>query len=346
MRKRVTITDLAKAAGVSAATVDRVLNGRSTVRQATAMHVLDVAREMGFHAAPLLEKRLIGEKESLTIGLVLLPTEPDFYRQFQAEAEAAALAQSGLRLRIVTEYAANSSPAASIAALERLAPKVQAIGLVAVDHPRVTEAVADLKAKGIPVIALLSDLAQGVRHACLGVNNLKVGRVAAAMLARGVPKGAGGALALFVGGQLWHGHELRETGFRSYIRRERPDLVLLDTQINLDTDDLTYEAAIALMARHKSLCGIYCCGGGRNGVIRAVREERRHGEIDVIANELTETTRRAMAEGIVSLVIDTPLREICASLVTLARQAVRGEAVAEGQGQVFLPMRLILPESI
>lgn len=222
MRRRVTISDLAEAAGVSTATVDRVLNGRSTVRRATAIHVLEVAREMGFHAAPLLEKRLTGERENLTIGLVLLSTEPEFYHKFQAEAEAAAQAESGMRLRVLTEYAANSSPAATVAALERLAPKVQAIGLVAVDHPRVSEAVSGLHARGIPVIALLSDLAQGVRHAYLGVNNLKVGRVAASMLARAIPKGAGGALALFVGGQLWHGHELRETGFRSYIRRERP----------------------------------------------------------------------------------------------------------------------------
>ncbi len=345
MSKRVTISDLAAAAGVSTATVDRVLNGRSSVRRATAIEVLEVAREMGFHAAPLLEKRLTGEKESLTIGLVLLSTEVEFYRQFQAGAEAAALAETGMRIRVVTEFAANSSPAGTVAALERLAPKVQAIGLVAVDHPRVTEAVSDLRAKGIPVIALLSDFAQGVRYAYLGVNNLKVGRTAASMLARAVPKGAGGALAVFVGGHLWHGHELRETGFRSYIRRERPDMTLLDTQINLDTDDLTYEAAIALMARHPGLRGIYCCGGGRNGVIRAVREERRQGEVDIIANELTETTRRALADGIVSLVIDSPVREICPALFALARQAVKGEG-GEGPGQVFLPMRLILPESM
>lgn len=345
MRKRVTISDVATAAGVSTATVDRVLNGRNTVRKVTALHVLEVARGLGFHAAALLEQRVIGAPDSLTIGLVLLSTEPEFYQQFQREAEAAAAAETRMRVRLLTEYTANSSPAEGVAALERLAPRCQAIGLVAVDHPRITEAVTALRARGIPVFAIMSDFAQGVREAYIGLNNMKVGRTAAAMLARGVAKGAGGELALFVGGHLWHGHDLRETGFRSYIRRERPDLTLLDTQVNLDTEDLSYEAAIALMTRYRNLRGIYCCGGGRKGVIRAVIDEGRVGQVDVVANELTETTRRALSDGVVSLVIDTPVREICEVMFALSLQAMK-EGPGNSPGQVFPALRLVVPESL
>ena len=43
MAKRPTIDDLAAAAGVSVATVDRVLNGRHKVREATAKRVAEAA---------------------------------------------------------------------------------------------------------------------------------------------------------------------------------------------------------------------------------------------------------------------------------------------------------------
>ena len=47
MAKRPTITDLAESAGVSVATVDRVLNGRHPVREETARRVYAAARDIG-----------------------------------------------------------------------------------------------------------------------------------------------------------------------------------------------------------------------------------------------------------------------------------------------------------
>jgi transcriptional regulator with XRE-family HTH domain len=55
---RPTIADLARAAGVSVATVDRVLNARHRVREPTAERVLGAAVAIGFHGTPLLKSRL------------------------------------------------------------------------------------------------------------------------------------------------------------------------------------------------------------------------------------------------------------------------------------------------
>jgi LacI family transcriptional regulator len=71
----------------------------------------------------------------------------------------------------------------------------------------------------VPCFALLNDFAQGVRQSYVGLNNLKVGRIAAHMIATAVHRP--GKTAVFVGGYRWHGHALRETGFRSYVREYR-----------------------------------------------------------------------------------------------------------------------------
>ncbi|HWV20199.1 MAG TPA: LacI family DNA-binding transcriptional regulator, partial [Devosia sp.] len=47
-RRRVTVHDVARAAGVSLATVDRVLNGRPGVRSVTAEKVEEAIKSLGF----------------------------------------------------------------------------------------------------------------------------------------------------------------------------------------------------------------------------------------------------------------------------------------------------------
>ncbi|MDR3529641.1 MAG: LacI family DNA-binding transcriptional regulator, partial [Rhodopila sp.] len=55
---RPTITDVARAAGVSVSTVDRVLTGRHQVRPATVARVLTAADTIGFRAAETARQRL------------------------------------------------------------------------------------------------------------------------------------------------------------------------------------------------------------------------------------------------------------------------------------------------
>ena len=71
MSKRPTLADLAEAAGVSIATVDRVLNSRHRVREPTAERVLGAAEAIGFHAAPLLKRRLRAETPVRAFGFLL-----------------------------------------------------------------------------------------------------------------------------------------------------------------------------------------------------------------------------------------------------------------------------------
>ena len=59
---RPTIIDLAKAAGVSTATVDRVLNGRHNVREETVRRVHEAAEAIGYHGANVIRYRLLADK--------------------------------------------------------------------------------------------------------------------------------------------------------------------------------------------------------------------------------------------------------------------------------------------
>ncbi len=343
MANRPTIQDVAREAGVSTATVDRVLNAREKVREDTARRVYEAARLVGYHAAPLIGQRVQMDLPRLRLGVVLHKERQSFYQNFKSEIERAVTEAIGLRASAVIEFAASQSPADFTTLIEGMAGRVDAVAATAVTHPEVTEAVLRMNAKGIPCFALLNDFAQGVRQNYLGLNNMKIGRIAAHLIATTTHQP--GKIAVFVGGYRWHGHELRETGFRSYFREYAPQFTLLDTLVNLETRQLTYEATLDLLGRHPDLRGIYCAGGGMEGAIAALREVRRPGEVTFVVNELTPESRSALIARYVSMTIATPLTKLCDDLVILAAAAVRN-GIAPVQGQHFLQPDLYLPESV
>jgi LacI family transcriptional regulator len=343
MARRPTITDVARAAGVSIATVDRVLNAREKVREETTRRVFEAANRIGYHAAPLIGQRLQTDVPELRFGVVLHKEKQAFYQAFASEIETAVRNASRIRGKVMISFAVSQAPGDFVSKLRELEGKVDAVAASAITHPDVTDAVTRLKAKGVPTFALLNDFAQGVRQNYLGLNNLKVGRIAASMVTMAATKP--GPIAVFVGGYRWHGHELRETGFRSFVREYASQFQILDTLVNLETRQLTYEATLDLLERHPDLRGIYCAGGGMEGAIAALREARKPGEVALVVNEITPESRSALIDRYVTMVIATPLTTLCRDLVGLMSDTVLN-GMSDLVGQHFLRPELFLPESV
>jgi LacI family transcriptional regulator len=201
MVKRATIADLARASGVSVATVDRVLNGRLPVRPDTVRRVTEAAAAIGFHAAGLIQQRMRNDLPEYRLGFLLQkPTQP-FYRNFAAEIETAVAGAQAFRGVAVIDYWMSQAPDDIAAKLTALSGKVDALAIVSPDHPTVNAAAEKAKGRGVPVFSLLSDCAAGIRQAYLGVDNRKVGRTAAWMIAKCAR--APGKVAIFVGSHRW-----------------------------------------------------------------------------------------------------------------------------------------------
>lgn len=343
MGSRPTIADLARQAGVSVATVDRVLNGRHKVREETARRVYEAATAIGYHAAALIRQRMTADLPVMRFGFVLQKQEQAFYRAFAANLTKAVEETPGIRGVVHVEFVRAQTPADYVAALETVAARTQVIGMVSLDHHLVTRAVEAVKARGVPVFSLLSDFAPGVRESYVGTNNMKVGRTAAWLISRTAPRQ--GEVAIFVGSHRWHGHELRETGFRSYFREHAPGFRILDTLVNLDTAEVTHEATLNLMARNPDLSGIYVAGGGFEGAISALREIGHPHPPSVVVNELIPETAAALQDHLIVAAIGTPLPQLCRSLLDMMVQAVR-DGPADTPGQLFLPFNLHVPESV
>ena len=341
MGRRATIKDVARAAGVGTATVDRALNGRVKVRDETLRRIAAAAQEVGYHARGLIRQRLDETLPPLRLGVVLLKEKQEFYRNFRAALEAAVAARTDVRASLDLRFSQSQSPAEFAELLAAVGEKADAVAAIAVNHHSLDRVVADLGARGVPVFSLLNDFAQGIRKNYIGLNNMKVGRQAAWTITKTSP--IPGKVAVFVGGNRWHGHDLREVGFRAFMRESAPGFTVLDTLVNLETRQLTYEATLDLLHRHRDLRGIYVAGGGMEGGIAALREARAPEEVALVVNELTAESRAGLLDGYLRMVIHTPLQDLCRDLFDLAIQA--RSAPGDGTiGQHFLTPRIVLPE--
>jgi LacI family transcriptional regulator len=318
MVKRPTIVDLATAAGVSVATVDRVLNRRLPVRDGTAQLVVKAAEEIGYHAVGLLKRRLI-EAPKRRFGFLLQKRHDYFYRALGERLALETSKSPVIEGKAISEYVDELAPQAIVDRLQKLAPRVDAVAIVAVDHPIVHDAVQEIAQSGKPVFTLISDINAPSRTSNLAVDSRKKGRTAAWAISRMALQP--GKVGILVGSHGYLSQEIVEMSFRSYFREHAPNFQLLEPVIDLDHETLAYEAVQKLMAANPDLVGIYSLGGGQDGFVRALQEAGKGKQFIGICNELTPSTRSGLIDGSVAMALGTPIGPIATKAVELMAMA-------------------------
>lgn len=342
MTRRPTISDLARTAGVSVATVDRVLNRRHPVRQETVRRVLRAAEDIGFHATALIRQRLSPDLPRRVFGFVLQKESHYFYQVLAAALKDAVHAAPEVRGRALIAFSPELTPAATVAKLTEISAEAHAIGIVSVDHPSISQQIEDLRRRNIPTFGLLTGLTTPAWAGYIGIDNRKAGRLAAWTIARTTRQP--GKVGILVGSHRYLGHEMREIGFRSYFREHAPSYHVLDAIVNLEEPGIAYEATLDLLKRHPDLVGICVAGGGMEGVVQALRDERRAGTLSVVVNELTPDTRAALTDDIVTLVIGTPVRMLAASVVEAMSRTMEA-GLSDTPAQLMLPFEVFTSEN-
>ena len=340
--KRPTIADLARAAGVSVSTVDRVLNGRDPVRPDRAEKVLATARAIGFHAEPAIRQRLTEEKPARTFGFLLQREKGAFYREVAEALKAAVEAAPAIRGRCRVEFLEELTPAFVADRITAMARTVDAMGVVAADHPRISQAIEQAHGRGVPVIALISDLTAPLRAGYVGLDNWRVGRTAAwavAHMAR-----TDGSVAILVGSHRYLCQDVAEMSFRSYMREHAPGCRVMESVTTFEDPGYAYENTLDLIRRTPDLAGLWVAGGGIEGVVQAVAEAGAAGRLVTIGRDLTADTRAALIEGTVRLVLSHPMRPMAAATVAVLVGATG--AVPPGFQQVLLPFDLWTAENV
>lgn len=330
---RPTLMDLADAAGVSTATVDRVLNNRPGVAARTRAIVTNTARRIGY----LPEVK--GDETPIQLAALLPPGTNSFIAELRAHLIAAATTHPGITLSVPD--IADTTPEAMAHALGGL-QHCQGAAVIAQNHPLVHEALRRAATRGVPIVTLATDLPDTRRLAYIGIDDMRAGRLAGQVLSRFLGNARPAKISVFTGLRGYRGHMEREMGLRQVIEEEAPHLDVLAVRESHEDRTRASEQTKAVLAAHPDLSAIYNAGGGTLGIARALKEAGRAGDMVFVAHDATDMNKSLLLDGTLDAVIDQDARlQAHEAITTLA-------AAARGTNHAVVPPRLqlILKENL
>lgn len=321
------VVDVAERAGVSTATVDRVLNQRGGVRQATAQRVIQAASELGY----LPENDLLAALAPQPLRVMfLLPLNTSRFLTMLGDMVTYSQdhwAPFHVKCRVETVDSFN--PEALADALLRHGKRYDGLVMMALEHPKVREAVATLAAQGVPVVTVISDLGNSQRVGYVGLDNRAAGRTAGYLIGRFIGM-RDAKVALMAGSLRYAAHQEREAGFLHVLEELFPQLTVVGLREGLDDSVKNYCQTRTLLDRHPDLAGIYNIGGGADGIARALQECGLERKVVFIGHGLTPDTRAQLIDGSMDAVItQNPLNTIT-SCVRIFANLRDGRAALSG----------------
>lgn len=340
--KNCTVADVAREAGVGVATVDRVINQRASVKPETAQRVLKAAEALGFRGAGLIRNRINESGKKHRLGFLMQKRDSIFYQLLGQALTDAARASPSIQGALI-EFMDDLTPRRVVEQIREMATKVDALALVATEHPHICNAIDELSEQGLPIFSLISDVTAVKRAGYVGIDNWKVGRTAAWAIANLSPKP--GKIAIMIGTHRYVCQEQCEISFRSYFREKAPDFQILETLISLEDRGLAEEATLELLQQHPDLVGLYVAGGGIEGVMDGLREHSPTQKMITVCVDLTPVTSAALIDGYVAMVISHPRELLATHLVDAMINALEGKG-SDGPQQLILPLQVFTPENI
>lgn len=326
---RPTTKDLAEAAGVSLATVDRVLNGRPGVRKKTVDAVNNAIQKIGFErnqvAATLARKR------GYRFGFVLPKEGDEFLSEIIERIREINRAGRAEMLSVKTIRIDEQNPHRAAASLSRLRPEdFDGIAIMAPETPQIRDAIRRMRERGILTVPFISDQQNDGQEIFVGIDNRAAGATAGRLMGR-FCRSEKGVVAVITDTVQARDSLERRLGFDHVINCDFPGLKVLPTLETYADPDRTSRIIETVIANQPELVGIYIMGSEGRNSIEVLSQLRTNKELVTIAHERTPSTVAALREKkLDALVAQNPghlvrsairiLRAKCENRPTLASQ--------------------------
>lgn len=338
-----TVHDIAREAGVSLATVDRVLNARPGVRATTVEKVQSAVMRIGYvrdtHAANLARQRVYR-------FVVVLPDGPNQFIEsvaghFSDIANIDRIDRTTLEIIRVAAH----DPHALVRVLQTFDKTgVDGVALMAPETPQVRDEIAHLKEQGVAIVTLAADLPNSKRDHFVGINSFRAGRTAAELMGRFV-KARHGTILVVANSMLSRDSIERRLGFNEVMQERFPHLTLLPSLESRHDSERMKHVVTTAFNQHPDIVGIYSMAGGNRALLEARRNSAAaNRNLVFIAHELTDVTRQALIDREIDAVIMQNVGHLTRSALRVLRAIADQRTINEAQEKIR--MEIVMRENL
>lgn len=295
-KKTARFAEIAALAGVSVATVDRVLNERDTASVKTREKVVQAARQLG------IPRVLPDTRHGLVHIDTVLPDNPSpFFRRLN-QAMQRGVAMLDKRLVVHRVSTPEEDEAALVRAIGPRRYPRQALIVAAPDTPAVRAALQAARARGEHVVMVVTRVDEVPQADYVGIDNQAAGRTAGYLLGRLCHRP--GRVLILSSRLDYLGHIERSGGCRAVLSTQFPHLRCDDEVAETHDDpDRSYLALRKALQGQRDVVGLYNTGAGSPGIHAALQRFAKE-KVCWVTHEISDDHRQYLREGMLDVVID------------------------------------------
>ena len=335
---RPTTKDLAEAAGVSLATVDRVLNDRPNVSSRSRERVQAAIDEIGFvrniAAVNLARNRTYAFR-------FLFPSTGDQYlHELVEQVQSASVDLKMDMTDVECERLDMQDPhkvANYLSVLDR--SRIDGVAIMAPESPQVRDAIARLDERGIKVVQFLSGQEKLENLDFVGADNYAAGATAGRIISRFLGQVSGKIMVIADSMQSLSNIQ-RRLGFDRVLNSRYPGLVALPS-LETHSDEARAKRIISRQLQHENdIVGVYVINSEARAPIEQVARCKDLRSLTVVAHERTPFTENALRQEEIDAVVAQNPGHAVRSALRILRARCDNRKLIEGQEKIRIEVLL------
>jgi len=328
---RPTTKDLAREAGVSRATIDRVLNGRDGVKQKTVDKVNKAIEKLGF--VRNIQAANLAKSQKYRFVFALPRSGDEFLNEIVRHIKETTATFAEDLVWCDVHQIDENDPHSITAFLATIDPSVTSgVAIMAPESPQVRDAIYRLEEKGLAALPFISDQTTMKEH-WVGMNNHSAGATAANLIGR-LNKADSGSIMIIAESMQSRDSLERRLGFDAEINEHFPNLRALPSLETYGNVERAQEIIESTVHNNSDLIGIYVMSSEARPPLTVVNELLGTSDIVKVAHERTPYTESQLQSGDLDAIIAQDPGHLVRSAVRKLKATVDGRQARGSQERI------------
>jgi LacI family transcriptional regulator len=336
------IKDIARLAGVSTGTVDRVLHNRGKVSEEAKQKILSVLQK--FDYKPNFLARNLGSNKNKTIAVLIPESEADeYWYQCQQGIDQAAIDWGHFNVKIIPYlFQLHDKSSFKKAALEILNAKPEGVLVAPLFHAEALPFFDMFNKADIPYVLFNTEIHDINPLSFIGQNSLQSGRLAAELLHMHAASGQNTFAIIHVDEDLENSIHLieKERGFREYFKELNHSQILTLSVSTPHTSE--FNRQLGNLFEQNSLKGIFV-STSKAFEVASFMQTFKKDKVRMVGYDLLSKNLHFLKQGFIDFLIhQNPKRQAFQGISTLANHLIFNK---EAKQKNFFPLEIITREN-